>query len=172
MKLSEGSHDKLCKVDEDVVLQRAIQWYQDKSEGWELIYQTRPITKKPGAIGGVDAILFSERLARFSFIDAKGTSVGKEAKSKAFTNALGALIKRIRFENGYGGVEASALYVSSQWRARVKSEARHRRSEYMLALTPDYVATVNSALDPALAALLHLRVLIVSPHHVKEHLFH
>jgi hypothetical protein len=70
---------------------------------------------------------------------------------------LGSLIKRIRFESGYSGVEHAARFTPADMRVRVAREARHCVSDYVLAVTPDYEKTIRVALDPNLAALPHNR---------------
>jgi hypothetical protein len=151
-------------MSEDAVLNNTIKWFIER--GWEIVYQTRSL--KDGAIGGVDAILYSDEFERFVFIDAKGTAATKEKKSVSFTNALGALIKRVRFSGGYSGVEDAKRFTDSKWRKRVSDEASHRRSNYVLALTSDYEQTVRSALDPTLAELLNIHAFIVTPEGVTE----
>ncbi len=89
-------------MQEDDVLNRAIAKFA--AEGWHLIYKTRPIAES--AIGGVDAILMKRDPWQFVFVDAKGCLESKEKRSNGFTNCLGALVKRIRFDRGYTGVEA------------------------------------------------------------------
>ncbi|MFZ4778646.1 MAG: hypothetical protein ACOYM3_25035 [Terrimicrobiaceae bacterium] len=151
-------------MNEDLVLDRAIEWFLQK--GTNLLYRTRPIAG--GAIGGVDAILVSPITRRYTFIDAKGGAASPVKRSNAFTNCLGALIKRIRFESGYSGMEDAGLFTSPKARKDVADSARHRNSNYVLALTPDYEQTVRSALDPSLASLLHIEVLFVFPDSIAE----
>ena len=151
-------------MNEDQVLQAVIQWFTDS--GSTLIYQTRPLSE--GAIAGVDAILYSAKQNRYTFIDAKGAAATPVARSTAFSNSLGAVIKRIRFERGYSGMEAASRFTPPESRASVAANARHRVSDYILALTPDYEETVRVALDPALASLLHIRVLIAAPDAIRE----
>ncbi len=151
-------------MNEDEVLNRAVASYT--AQGWVLIYKTRPIAD--GAIGGVDAILMKQNPWRFTFIDAKGSAETKEKRSGGFTNCLGALLKRIRLEHGYTSNEAVDRFVPSgdftaeDYRERLVEHGTHKNSEYVLALTPDMRQTVITALDPALAALLHISVVLVS----------
>jgi len=152
-------------MNEDQVLQAVIQWFV--ASGTTLLYQTRPIAE--GAIAGVDAILFSPQHQRYTFIDAKGAATTPVARSTSFSNSLGSIIKRIRFESGYSGPEAAARFTPPESRATIATTARHRVSDYVLALTPDYEETVRTALDPALASLLHIRVLIVRPDAIREY---
>ena len=151
-------------MNEDQVLQAAIQWFT--AGGSRLIYQTRPLSE--GAIGGADAILISEHTNRYTFIDAKGKYAKSPARSNAFSNSLGTILKRIRFERGYSGLEDARRFTSPEARAAMNADARHRVSDYVLALTPDFEETVRTALDPALASLLHIRVLLVAPEVIRE----
>jgi hypothetical protein len=152
-------------MNEDQVLQSVIQWFvANRSTS---LYQTRPIAE--GAIAGVDAILFSQQHQRYTFIDAKGAAATPVARATAFSNSLGSLIKRIRIETGYSGFGAAARFTPPESRATIATAARHRVSDYVLALTPDYEETVRTALDPALASLLHIRVLIVEPDFIREY---
>jgi hypothetical protein len=155
---------------EDEVVGRAIDWFT--GQGWKLIYQTRPIAD--GAIGGVDAILMKVEPWKFVFIDGKGAAETKERRSGGFTNCLGALIKRIRFEQGYLSNEAVNRFIpddqfaAEDYRQRLTQFGVHKNSEYVLALTPDMRETVRTGLDPALAALLHVHVLLVSESAIEE----
>lgn len=151
-------------MSEDVVLQNVINWFASLNS--TLLYQTRPVAE--GAIGGVDAILFCPHTNRFIFIDAKGAATKPVSRAASFSNSLGNLIKRIRFENGYTGNEAAERFIPLESRNRIATEARHRVSDYILALTPDYEQTVRMTLDPALASLLHIRVLFVETDLVRE----
>jgi hypothetical protein len=90
------------------------------------------------------------------------------ARANNFSNGLGSLIKRIRFETGYSGMEAADRFNPHDARVRVAAEARHRRTDYILAITSDYLNTVRGGIDPALASLLHIRVLIVHPATIQE----
>jgi hypothetical protein len=152
-------------MNEDQVLQAVIEWFV--ARGSTLLYQTRPIAE--GAIAGVDAIMFSPRHQRYTFIDAKGAATTPVARSTSFSNCLGSLIKRIRFESGYSGLEAADRFTPIESRATIATAARHRVSDFVLAFTPDYEETVRLALDPALASLLHIRVLIVQPDSIREY---
>jgi hypothetical protein len=149
---------------EDEVVGRSIRWFAE--QGWRCVYQTRAVSA--GAIGGVDAILIKNDPCKFVFIDAKGSADSKERRSLAFTNCLGALIKRIRFEQGYLSNEAFNCFIptddvsAEECRRQLSSSAVHKNSEYVLAVTPDFRETVRTALDPTLASLLHIRVLLVS----------
>lgn len=151
-------------MNEDEVLESTIQWFA--ASGSTLLYQTRPLAE--GAIGGVDAIVHSSEYDRYSLIDAKGAAATPQARSTNFSNGLGSLIKRIRFETGYSGMEAADRFNPPDERARVATEARHCRTDYVLALTSDYENTVRGGIDPALASLLHIRVLIVQPTIIQE----
>jgi len=148
---------------EDGVLEKSIQFF--KNQGWVLIYQTRSLSE--GAIGGVDAILLLRDPLRLIFVDAKGETSNSVKRSTDFTNALGALVKRIRFERGYSTVEDIKRYLSIeglkpvQVRDLVKKHGVHRNSEYVLAVDPSMKETIKSALDPSLAGLLHIRILLV-----------
>lgn len=153
-------------MSEDDVLKRCIEWFEQRGEGWAPIYQTQELAKS--AVGGVDAILFSETKRRFVFVEAKGESGRKAARSTAFTSALGALIKRIKINSGYQGMETADRYKTKEWRKRVQTDARHECSEYVLALTPDYYETVRQCVDLALAEMLHIRILIFYPAEVRE----
>jgi hypothetical protein len=102
-------------MNEDQVLQAVIQWFATR--GSRPIYQTRPVAES--AIGGVDAILYDPQQCRYTFIDAKGTAAEKVKRSTSFTNSLGSLIKRIRFETGYSGLEAKARFTPLESRARL-----------------------------------------------------
>ena len=152
-------------MNEDQVLQSVIQWFI--ASGSTLLYQTRSIAE--GAIAGVDAILYSPQHRRYTLIDAKGAAATPVARSTSFSNSLGSLIKRIRFESGYSGFEAASRFTPPESRATVATDARHRISDYVLALTPDYEETLRTALDPALASLLHIRAIIVQPDSVHEY---
>jgi hypothetical protein len=155
---------------EDDVLRRAVAWFVDR--GWMLIYQTRPVAE--GALGGVDAVLMRVSPWRFVFIDAKGAGKNKVRRSSGFTNCLGALIKRIRFEQGYLSNEALDKYIPSSeftaedYRQRLSQFGVHKNSEYVLTLTPDMRETVRTALDPTLASLLHIRALLVAEDSIEE----
>ena len=156
---------------EDDVLTAGVEWL--KGQGWQLCYLTRPLAE--GAIGGVDAILFKLAPQSFAFVDAKGDSGSKEAKSAAFTNCLGALMKRIRVCGGYAGVEAKSRFIAAaglkvpELRRAVQEKGLHRSSLYYLVLPESHAQTVESALDPALASLLHIHVLMVGSDGVREH---
>jgi hypothetical protein len=155
---------------EDKVLDQAIAHFT--ADGWVLIYRTRPIAE--GAIGGVDAILLKHNPWRFTFIDAKGYAETKERRAGGFTNCLGALLKRIRFEHGYSSNEAvdrfipTGEFTAEDYRNRLVEHGKHKNSEYVLAMTPDIRQTVMTALDPSLAALLHISVLLVSDNCVEK----
>lgn len=157
-------------MDEDAILEAAVHWLE--KQGWQTIYRTRSIAE--GAIGGVDAILAKEHPWQFAFVDAKGDSDSKERRSVGFTNCLGAMIKRIRFESGYRSNEQAALFrplgdlSSAECRDRVRELAVRSRSHYILALPQSLRRTALSAIDPSLAALLNLQVLIVSEAAVEE----
>ena len=84
---------------EDDVLWRAIAWFTER--GWKFIYQT--LTVAEGAFGGVVAILMKVSPWR----------------SGGFTNCLGALIKRIRFERGYLSNEAIDRFIRLTWPPQV-----------------------------------------------------
>ena len=142
-------------MNEDAILQAAIAWFT--SRGSTLIYQTRPFSE--GASASADAILHSAE-SRIT-----PTPV---ARATAFTNSLGSLIKRNRFDRGYSGREETARFNPPESRAGVATAARHQVSDYVLALTPDYEDEVRIALDPALASLLHIRVLLFAPDSVRE----
>ena len=135
MAIKDGSELSTCQelLSDDLVLARAIAWFIQ--EGAHVLYKTRTIAD--GAIGGVDAILFDSDSDRFTFIDAKGKATSPAKRSNAFTNCLGALMKRIRFETGYAGVESADLFSSPGDKKRVAKHARHRNSDYIIALTPD-----------------------------------
>jgi len=155
---------------EDEVVRRSIAWFTE--QGWNLIYQTRAVAD--GAIGGVDAILMKAEPWKFVFIDGKGAAETKERRSGGFTNCLGAIIKRIRFVQGYLSNEAANRFIPNEqfladdYRQRLTEFGVHRNSEYVLALTPDMRETVRTALDPALAALLHIRILLVNETGIEE----
>ena len=151
-------------MNEDQVVDAAIGWLGQ--QGWQVCYRTRPVAA--GAIGGVDAILIQERPHHFAFVEGKGEAATPVQRSAGFTQALGSLLKRIRFERGYLGIEATERLQPTpgqsvaQLRALLQESAVHRRSEYFLALPHSYRQTVEVCLDPALAALLHMRVLLVA----------
>lgn len=155
---------------EDDIVRLAVGWFTER--GWKLVYQTRAIAD--GAIGRVDAILTKVDPWKFVFIDGKGAAESKERRSSGFTNCLGAIIKRIRFEQGYRGNEAVSLFISDEqfsaedYRQRLNQFGVHRNSEYVLALSPDMHHTVQTCLDPALASLLHIRILFVSDNRIEE----
>src|SRR6266576_3080406 len=109
-------------MNEDQVLQSVIQWFI--ASGSTSLYQTRPIAE--GAIAGVDAILFSPKHQRYTFIDAKGAAATPVSRSTAFSNSLGSLIRRIRFETGYSGFEAASRFTPPESRATIATAGRHR----------------------------------------------
>ena len=149
---------------EDALLAEVIYYFAE--DGWSLAYQTRPLSQ--GAIAGVDAILLKQDPWRFVFIDAKGSTHDSIKRSNNFTNALGAILKRIRFERGYMGFEAKKYFNSTKGMTRnevietIKKYAVHRNSQYILAFDRDMEQTIKSSFDPALASLLHISVLFVS----------
>lgn len=153
------------EINEDNVVATTVTWLE--KQGWQLCFRTRPVAE--GAIGGVDAILLREKPLRFAFVDGKGDTPSATKRSRGFTSALGALIKRIRFERGYLGNEARSCFQAlpgrtvPELRELLQRAAIHRRSEYFLALPESYEQTVYECLDPALAALLNVRVVFVGP---------
>jgi hypothetical protein len=150
-------------MEEDKLLDKAVAFFTNA--GWTLAYQTRPLSQ--GAIAGVDAVLVRKNPWQFVFVDAKGSTTESVRRSNNFTNALGAILKRIRFEKGYIGLEARKNFIACHGLGQreiidlLRKHAVHRNSEYVLAFDPEMVETVKTSLDPALAALLHIRVLLV-----------
>jgi hypothetical protein len=155
---------------EDQVVEAAVRW--GVARAWVPCYRTRRVDA--GAMGGVDAILYRQEPWRFAFIDGKGDSASPTKRSAYFTSCLGALIKRIRFERGYLSNEAVASFLpvpscsTAQLRVALREHGVHRNSEYVLALPLSLRRTVVECLDPALASLLHIRVLLISANVVEE----
>lgn len=165
-----ASKPNVGAIDEDTLLDQVIGHYA--AHGWITIYRTRPVVQ--GAIGGVDAILLKGPPWQFVFIDAKGSMRTPPERSLGFTNCLGALIKRIRFERGYRSNEATRLFLPYQEqgleevRRIVHDFGTHKNSEYVLALPAELGSTVRDSLDPTLASLLHIRVFLVSRESFQE----
>ncbi len=93
-----------ANMDEDKILKTSIQYLL--GTGWHLAYQTRSIAD--GAFAGVDAILYHSATQRFRLVEAKGESSSPQARSTAFANCLGTLVKRIKFQTGYLHLETTA----------------------------------------------------------------
>lgn len=152
-------------MNEDEILERSITYYSH--QGLTLLYRTRPIAD--GAIGGVDAILHKPEPLKFVFIDAKGGGVDSIRRSTDFNNVVGAMVKRIRFEKGYSGVEDTKRFnplgnkTPKEVREMIKNHAVYRHSEYVLALAPEMKETIRFGLDPTLMSLLKIHILIVHP---------
>lgn len=151
-------------MDEDSILETAIRFLQ--TDGWHLSYRTRPIAE--GAIAGVDAILYNPELTEFRLIDAKGESSDSVARSTAFVNCLGTLIKRIRFQAGYLHLESTALFTPpagadvNTFKDIMRREAVHRNCEYWLVFPISMRQTIIDTLDPTLAGILRLNILLVN----------
>jgi hypothetical protein len=100
----------------------------------------------------------------------------KARRSAGFTNCLGALIKRIRFEHGYRSNEAGRRFhrpTDCKWsvhelREALREYGTHRHCEYVLALPTSFRRTASESIDPALASLLHIRVLLISEKGAEE----
>lgn len=168
--LSAAIGHLLYDMNEDELLEVAIGFLL--SEGWQLVYRTRPIAQ--GARAGVDAILFNPHLSAFRLIDAKGESTSPVARSIAFANCLGTLVKRIRFRAGYLHLESIALFTPPQgftidaFRDHMRQHAVHRNCEYWLALPATMRQTILDTLDPHLAGVLRLQVLLVDAMGIAE----
>ncbi len=147
---------------EDQILDAAINTLLQ--DNWHLGYKTRPISD--GAIAGVDAILFNPRLGEFRLIDAKGDRGTPVGRSSDFVNCLGSIVKRIRFNAGYLHLEARSHFTPplgisvNQFRDLLRQRAMHRNCEYWLALPTTMQQTVVDTLDPVLAGILRLRILL------------
>jgi hypothetical protein len=147
---------------EDSLLTKAISFFTDA--GWQIVYRTRSSSH---AIAGVDAILLSGNPWQFVFIEAKGSAKDSVDRSSQFTSALGTILKRIRFERGYIGLEAKKNFTATEELTTreiidlLKNHAIHRNSEYVLAFDPEMKETIKTSFDPALASILHIRVLFV-----------
>lgn len=152
-------------MDEDSVLDVAIQFLS--KDDWHLAYRTRRVSQS--AIPGVDAILCKTVLKEFRLIDAKGESRNPEQRSAAFVNCLGSLVKRIHINSGYLHLEAKALftppdgYTSKAFRTFMREHAIHRNCEYWLAFPDTMRQTIIDTLDPALAGILRIYILLVDP---------
>lgn len=150
-------------MDEDTLLGVAIEYL--RTDGWHLAYRTRPISN--GAIAGTDAVLYNHKLSEYRLVDAKGESKSPADRSTAFANCLGTLLKRIRFQSGYLHLESTALFTPpegvsvSAFRDQMRLLAIHRNCEYWLALPASMRQTILDTLDPALAGVLRLSVLLV-----------
>lgn len=162
---------------ENDVLDAAIDHCKEK--GWTLTYRTKRLVKTAqggtGAQGGTDAILIQEDPRRFRFIEAKGDETNKAKKSAGFTNCLGATLKRIRVKKGYLSNEAKARFTPpvgftvEQFRRLLVTSATLENSEYVMALPRSLEETLKSCLDPDLAKLLHIKVLMVEEQGATEH---
>jgi hypothetical protein len=150
-------------LNEDLILDAAIEVLMEDS--WHLAYKTRAVSG--GAIAGVDAILYSADLAQFRLIDAKGDKGTPVGRSSDFVNCLGSLVKRIRFNTGYLHLEARSHFTPptgmtvNGFRDLLRERASHRNCEYWLALPTTMRQTIVDTLDPVLAGLLRIRVLLV-----------
>ena len=150
-------------MDEDSILDAAITFPQ--SDDWHLAYRTRPLAES--AIAGVDAILFDPSLNAFRLVDAKGESNSPAQRSTGFAICLGSLVKRIRFHPGYLHLESKKLFTPpdgmsvEDFRENMRENAVHRNCEYWLVLPASMRQTILDTLDPALAALLRLYVLLI-----------
>lgn len=150
-------------MDEDSILDIAISFLSTK--GWYLAYRTRPI--QDGAIAGVDAILYNPELNEFRLIDAKGESKSPPQRSTHFANCLGSLLKRIRIDSGYLHLESKALFIPlpkspiKDFREHMRRHAVHRNCEYWLVFPFSMRQTIVDTLDPALAGILRLYILLV-----------
>jgi hypothetical protein len=157
-------------MNEDKVIESTLKWLT--AGGWLICYRTRSIAE--GAIGGADAILCMRNPWRFIFVDGKGKPNGKEAKSNAFANCLGSLVKRIRITGGYSGNEMRSRFMpvadlnAEQVRDAIRQYGIHANSEYILALPTIFETTVTRTLDSKLARMLHIRVLMISEAGVEE----
>jgi hypothetical protein len=150
-------------MDEDTILDAAIRFLQ--SDDWHLSYRTRRVANS--AIAGVDAILFNARLSTFRLVDAKGESNTPAVRSTAFANCLGTLLKRIRFQSGYLHLETKALFTppagmsTDEFRENMRQNAVHRNCEYWLVFPTTMRQTLLDTVDPTLAGLLRLFILLV-----------
>jgi hypothetical protein len=149
---------------EDQILQASITFLEQ--EGWTTIYRTRPNAE--GAIGGVDAIFIKYDSNHILFLEAKADSNDGIKRSGDFSNALGTILKRIRFESGYSGVEAIKRFIPIPQHTQrslknyVKKHGLHKNSTYVLAFEPGYAESIKQFFDPSLAALLNVKVLMVT----------
>jgi hypothetical protein len=150
-------------MNEDLILDAAINVLME--DRWHLAYKTRALTG--GAFPGVDAILYSADLAQFRLVDAKGDKGTPVGRSSDFVNCLGSLVKRIRFNSGYLHLEARSHFTPpagmtvDEFRGLLRERASHRNCEYWLALPATMRQTILDTLDPVLAGLLRIRVLLV-----------
>lgn len=152
-----------CRWNEDRIVDAAVAHLQ--KEEWILIYRTNAIGD--GAIGASDAILMKSNPPRFCFVEGKGECVSKERRSLAATNMLGALLKRIKVAlPGYLSNEAKHLFQpasqSEHYRALLQTHAVLANCQYVIAIPPEFRLTIASALEPALRAMLHIRVIVIA----------
>lgn len=150
-------------MDEDSILDAAITFLQ--SDDWHLAYRTRPVAES--AIAGADAILCNATNCAFRLVDAKGESKSPATRSTAFANCLGTLIKRIRFQSGYMHLETKALFTppvgmsTDEFREYMRQNAVYQNCEYWLVFSTSMRQTILDTIDPALAGLLRLYILLV-----------
>jgi hypothetical protein len=152
---------------EDEVIDKAVAHYVNK--GCLCLYRTARATAAggPGEQGGADAILHDSQAKRFFFLEAKGSADSPVKASNNFTNALGAVIKRVRLNAGYTGNEALINFDGNtdaekkETRNLIQRDGILTNSAYILALPNEYGERARSSVDEEALKLLHIGFLWV-----------